>query len=66
MNSNCSDSRAANADRGPPESPAVVWLRWLANFGLSLSAVDCVLESRDERGSMCPFARLLQSRQKEG
>jgi hypothetical protein len=40
----------------------IAFLRWLANYGLSLSAADYVLPEECE--SNCPFARLLQSPQK--
>lgn len=40
----------------------VALLRWLADYGLSLSAADYVLP--EGRGSACPFARLLGRHQK--
>ncbi len=60
MKPNYSESRdpSADGDRGTP--PVTGWLRWLANYGLSLSAADCVLESPEERGSTCPFVQLLK------
>lgn len=38
------------------------FLRWLANYGLSLSAADYALP--EEREGVCPFARLLEPEQK--
>ncbi|MCC2655859.1 MAG: hypothetical protein K0Q76_967 [Panacagrimonas sp.] len=38
-------------------------LRWLADYGLSLSAADYVLP--EERESACPFAHLLRPEQKK-
>lgn len=61
MKPNCSESREPRVDRRDQANPpAATWLRWLANYGLSLSAVDCAVEAPDERGSRCPFAELLK------
>ncbi|MGQ0530639.1 MAG: hypothetical protein ACT4PG_12700 [Panacagrimonas sp.] len=38
-------------------------LRWLANYGLSLSAVDYAVPGPEERESACPFAQMLKSHQ---
>jgi hypothetical protein len=37
----------------------ILLLRWLANYGLSLSAADYALPG--ERGSGCPFAQWLKA-----
>lgn len=57
--------RAVAAGRGRPD-PGVpreengAAMRWLANYGLSLSGADCALAGPEERDSSCPFARLVQ------
>lgn len=62
MKPNSSELRALGAAPDMTHPPTAPWLRWLANYGLSLSAADCVLESAQERGSSCPFAQLLEQR----
>lgn len=60
MKPKCSELRTPRADQETGNPPLTGWLRWLANYGLSLSAADCVLESPQERVSACPFAPLLK------
>ena len=43
---------------------AAIWLRWLANYGLSLSAADYAVPGPEERESACPFAQMLKAQQK--
>lgn len=43
---------------------AALWLRWLANYGLSLCAADYAVPGPEERESTCPFAQLLKPSQK--
>ena len=40
----------------------ITLLRWLADYGLSLSAADYALP--EDREGVCPFARLLTTQQK--
>lgn len=40
------------------------WLRWLANYGLSLSGADYTVPEPYERESACPFAVLVKPQQK--
>lgn len=58
MKSSCSEVLAAAASHGLPMASGL--LRWLANYGLSLSAASFAMPEPEDAGSACPFVRLLE------
>ena len=47
-----------------PAAGTSIWLRWLANYGLSLSGAVYAVPGPEERESACPFAQLLKPQQR--
>lgn len=57
-------ARAGGGGFRVPVAGTSTWLRWLANYGLSLSGAVYAVPGPEERESACPFAQLLKPQQR--